>query len=285
MFMNPDMINAYARERYSKSDRVPKEWIEYYTNQEHYLGREIIINGEIKNDRYGRFRYTKVKYTSNKKLHYEEEFKRAIKAVNILIDIYRIETFEHWITNVTENEIFIYKSIGERQMSFTIKGFIQLRHDHEMETVEMIKIQLMDKVERFPYFMLILDARRSLDENKYYLAVIYGITALESMIKTYVSFYCQLNHLSRNVEKELNRSPLSVLVTIILRIMVKSKKLTNELIGKIEKGIRIRNEVIHQTKFNISEEQASNIIKDVEEMTKILLGDIDSYYASNETKV
>lgn len=72
-------------------------------------GRKLILNCEVLRDRHGRCRYTRVEYTSSKSLHYEEEFDRAIEAVNILILCYRLQTNSYWITKINKKEIFLIK--------------------------------------------------------------------------------------------------------------------------------------------------------------------------------
>lgn len=260
-------------------DTVPPEYLEQHTADSYYHGRQIIINGEITRDRFGRFRYTKVKYNSAKQLHYKDEFERAIRAVNILIDVYRQKTFDHWITNVTEKEIFIYKSISEQhsQMSYSTKGFSQTRPDHDSETVNEIKNELIDRRLEIPYFMLMLDAEQSLDHEKYFLSVIYAITALESFVKMYVIVHCKKVGISEKVEKNLTSARLTFLVTTILRIFVNSSELTEDLISKIEEGIKIRNRVIHQTKLDVSKQEARNVIQNVREMARILAIDLSRF--------
>jgi uncharacterized protein (UPF0332 family) len=272
-----EIMNESFKEKFK--DTVPSEFLEQHTADEYYQGRQIIINGELARDRFGRFRYTKVKYNSTKQLHYGDEFKRAIRAVNILIDVYREQTFDYWITNVTEKEIFIYKIINEHQfqMGYSIKGFSQTRPDHGLETVNKIKSEIIDPQPELPYFMLILDAEQSLDNEKYFLSVIYAITALESFVKMYVIFHCKKAGISKKVEKNLTSTSLFFLVTTILRMFVNPGDLSDELVSKIEVGIKLRNKIIHRTKLDVSEQEAGNVIKSVKEIARVLAFDLGKF--------
>jgi hypothetical protein len=270
-----EMMNDLFKKRFK--DIVPADYLEQHSGEAYHHGRRILINGEITRDRFGRFRYTKVKYNSTKQLHYKEEFNRAIKAVNILIDVYRQETFDYWITNVTEKEIFIYKNISEQhfQVASSTKGFSQIRPDHDLETVKEIKDELINPKPQLPYFMLMLDAQESLDRQKYFLSVIYAVTALESFVKMYLIICCNKRNFTAGVKKRLTSSGLTFLINTILRIFVTSNEFTDDLITRLEEGIKLRNKVIHQTKLDVSESEARSLLRDVKETARILACDLD----------
>jgi hypothetical protein len=138
-------------------------------NAKIYPPKEIIINGEINNDKLGRFRYTKIEFLSNKKLNYDEEFKRAIKATNMLIDRYRIETMHYWITNIRENDIFVYQDVSNISTAYTKKGFTRIKDDIDIDTVNSIKNKLINASTPFPLEVLIVEAMSALEDEKYYL--------------------------------------------------------------------------------------------------------------------
>ena len=96
---------------------------------EHYHGRQLVINTEVKKDSFGRFRYTKVLYKSSATLNMKDQFSRAIKAINRLIDLYRVETFDYWISNITENDILVYKIVSDKdpQIHFSTQGLLALK--------------------------------------------------------------------------------------------------------------------------------------------------------------
>jgi hypothetical protein len=282
-----DIVGASLIRRLSRDnpDNIPQDWIDQFTKQEQYHGRRILINGEIKKDRYGRFRYTKVKYSSTKQLHYDKEFVRAIKAINILIDVYRIETQEYWITNVIEDEIFIYKDVSEDsgQMVYSMKGFTQKREDHDLGTVNEIRNNLLNREIPSPYFLLILDAMKALDDSKYYLSIIYAITALESIVKTYIIIYSKRNAFQEKVIDNLLNLRLQLLLTTILRIFVNSKEFDDELITRIQKGITLRNKIIHESNLDISKETANDVINNVKKIVNILIFDLDESVKNKKT--
>lgn len=260
----------------SQNDSIPEDEIDRLM-REQYHGRQILFNGEIKKDSFGRFRYTKVRYSSTKVLNMDREFERAVKAINILIDVYRIETQEHWITNITEDEIFIYKSVSEDngQMAYSMKGFTQKKEDHNAETISGIKKKLLNRDVESPYFMLIMDAMKALDDGKYYLAVIYAITALESIVKTYIIIYSKRRTFSDRVIDNLLSLGLQFQLSTILKIFVVSKKFEDNLIDKAREGIRIRNKIIHQSDFNVNKEKAKEIIQNIKEIVAILIYDLN----------
>ena len=271
-----DIIRDVFTKMEEKHGDVPDDWS---STQEFYLGRQIIINGEIKRDRQGRFRYTKIKYSSPKKLHYKEEFVRAIKAVNILIDLYREYTHAYWITNITEDEIFIYKNVSETQLSqaYSYKGFIQTKPDCSFDIVNDIKNQLIAQEPRFPYFMLILDAKKSFNEKNYYLSVVYAITALESIVKMCILIHTGKRNFSKTQEKKFMDASLNFLVTIALKNFVLSADFTDDLIDKVVLGIKIRNDIIHKTKLDVTEKHAIDTLENIQKMADVLIKDLSQY--------
>ncbi len=66
------MMQATFKKQHEKLGNVPADYLDWHSKQEYYTGRQIIINGEIKLNRQGRFRYTKIMYSSPNNLHYEE---------------------------------------------------------------------------------------------------------------------------------------------------------------------------------------------------------------------
>lgn len=280
----PKILNESAKVKFSKTDE-PKEWIDWYATQEHYHGRQIVINTEVKKDSFGRFRYTKVAYTSPKRGHMDEEFARAIKAVNKLIDIYRVETSDYWITNITENDIFIYKSISESdtQMAFTMKGFTKMKSDKDLKTTDIIKDKLINPEPQLPFMMLMLDADKSIDDGKYFLSVIYAITALESIVKFYIMVYASKKNIGDDVTKKLISLRLYSLVTTILRLFVKSIKFDDKLEKQILYGISLRNKIIHESELQITLKDAKSTIDNVRTLAGVLMEDLGKQVKSLES--
>ncbi len=280
----PEILNESAKVKFSKTDE-PQEWTDWYSEQEHYHGRQIVINTEVKKDSFGRFRYTKIAYSSPKMEHMDEEFRRAVKAVNRLIDVYRVETSDYWITNITENDIFIYKSISEKdtQMAFTMKGFTKMKSDKDLETQNKIKDALIHPEPQFPFMMLLLDADKSIDDGKYFLSVIYAITALESIVKFYVMFYAQKKNITEKVTKKLISLNLYTLVTTILRIFVTSAKFDDKLEDQILYGISLRNKIIHQSELKITLKDAESIIQNVRTLAGVLMEDLSKDLKPHES--
>ena len=280
----PEILNESAKVKFSKTDD-PKEWMDCFSSQEHHHGRQIVINTEVKKDSFGRFRYTKISYTSPKSGHMDEEFARAIKAVNKLIDVYRVETSDYWITNITEDDIFIYKSISENDthMAFTMKGFTKMKTDKDLETTKGIKEKLINPEPQLPFMMLMLDADKSIDEGKYFLSVIYAITALESIVKFYVMLYARRKNISEGETKKLISLRLYTLITTKLRLFVTSTRFDDKLEEQILYGIRIRNKIIHESELEITEKDANSIIDNVRTMASVLMEDFDTHYENPDS--
>ncbi|CAN5560075.1 hypothetical protein BH18THE1_BH18THE1_22280 [soil metagenome] len=279
----PELINKVAKEKLSKNDMIPNDGeFDEYSMGEHYHGRQLVINTEVKKDGFGRFRYTKVYYTTPKVLPLEERFIRAISSVNRLIDVYRVETGDYWITSITEDDIFIYKNVSdtETQMAYSMKGFTRAKKDKDAETVELIKNQLKNSEPQDPFMMLILDSQKSVNEGKNYLSVIYSIIALESLIKSCIIYYTKTKGLNEKMQNDLISQGIFFLVNTMLKIFVVSSDLTEDLIKKVSDGIILRNKIIHRSKLNVSEEDARNLLFNVRTMAEVLTRDIVRQYGN-----
>ena len=244
-------------------------------NSKIYAPKEIIINGEIIKDRLGRFRYTKIEFFSNKELHYEKEFERAIKATNILIDHYRVETMHYWITNVRENDILIYQDINNISTSYTKKGFTRIKDDADVDTVNSIKNKLVKGSKPFPLEILLVEAMAALEDEKYYLSIIYSITFLESITKIYFNEYFRVYNISETKRKEIfRRKHLYQLVTEKLKSYIKGK-IDKNLIDELGEEIDLRNEIMHDTNLSIDRISAKKTIENVKKIVPILLNELE----------
>lgn len=135
-------------------------------------GRRLYLNCEVYKDRFGRCRYTRIIYRSSKSIHYEKEFERAVRAINILISLYRLWTNSYWITKVSEREFFFYKTYDTRDSyhGWNEIGHSQFTADIDEGTVNKLEETLIDsKIQesfyRMPFFQLRLDARNAFDET------------------------------------------------------------------------------------------------------------------------
>ena len=232
-----------------------------------YTPKEIIIKGEVPKDKIGRFRYTKIEFISNKQLHPELEFKQAIKATNMLINVYRVETMHYWITNIRENDVFIYEDFSNATTTYTKKGIKKIQDDINIDTVNSIKSSLVKSTKPFPLEILIVESMAALEEERYYLSIIYSITALESIIKIYFNEYFKVYNTSAKKRKAMfSRYHLYQLVTEQLESYIKGS-IDKKLIDEIGEQIDIRNEIIHDTNLSID---ITSAIKTIENVKKIL---------------
>ena len=159
-------INIYPEKftRSSWEEKLNPEIVKQMIADRRY-GRRIAVNAEIDKDPFGRFRYTKVKITSSKDLHFEEQM--AVKAVNVLITKYRRITGDYWITKVREEDVFIYKAVKDNSfnLSYMAKGIGQIRPDHSQTIVNDLRESSMANDEPgFPFQDFYLDALNALDD-------------------------------------------------------------------------------------------------------------------------
>lgn len=86
--------------------------------------------------------------------------------------------------------------------------------------------------------------------------------------------YGKKNGLSEAVERKLNSLHLHLLVTTILKLIVTSEAFNDELVNNMTTGIGLRNKIIHESKLDISEQEARNVLQNVRKMAGILMDDI-----------
>jgi len=242
-----------------------------------YMGRQVVVNTEVTKDSYGRFRYTKVIYTSKNGQHLKKEYARALSALNQLLYIYRVETSDYWITNLAENDILVYKGVSTKSQAYSIKD------DHDTKLVNEIKEALLNPKPEHPFMTLILDSKKSSYEQNFHLSIIYAITALESIVKLYVLFYAKKEKFGNKVERKLMSLNLHLLITTILKMTVKSDQFTDEFIDKIVNSIRLRNKIIHESQLSVKEQDAKTAIKNVTTIARILLDEMTEYCDTAQT--
>ena len=147
-------INIYPDEFAKTLGEEPfsPDTISYMISERAKNGRRLFVNVEVINYPFGRFRYTKVRFTSNREINYEEQFKKAVNAVNILIIKYRSITNDFWITKIREEDIFLYKSVRDNSfdLSYTSKGIIQIRPDHSTSLIDHLYESLISDQPEFP---------------------------------------------------------------------------------------------------------------------------------------
>lgn len=255
--------NSIEDKEYGLSD-------DYFTNS-HTEGRKLILNCEVKKDRYGRCRYTRVGYTSNKGLHYEEEFDRAIRAVNLLIYCYRLQTSNYWITKISKKEVFSFKNIHDSNFNYSMteSGYGQYAFDIGKNKVDEIREMLMVPTDKpflpFTVFHLKMDTLKALEEENYSLALIYMVTALESLIKIVLSYYYDETKM-----KEVDEThSLSKLISEDLVDVFKNDEMKG-LRKPVFDAINIRNDVIHRAKTDLTREETVRLLDGVEIFMKLL---------------
>lgn len=261
-------------ETFAKSlgEELSPETINQMISERPKRGRTLYINAEVKKDPAGRFRYTKVRFNPNKDLHFEEQFKVAIKAVNILIPKYRRITRDFWITKIREDDVFIYKDVQDDSYDFPFvtKGIGQIWPDHDQTKVNNLRESLVaDDGPGFPFSDLYLDAKNAFEQANYDLAIIYSVTALESIVKTYLVVYYR--HESKETSDKVLRMPLNHLVTVILPLIFRDINY-NKLLNEIIEAIGLRNRIIHESELGVSENKSPKVIEDVGKYMEFIQG-------------
>jgi|GEM_PF-1848807 hypothetical protein len=250
----------------------------------HELGRKLVLNSEINKDPFGRFRYTKVRFSMKKEINFEEQFRVAIKATNILVTKYRQITYDYWITKVREEDIFIYKSVDDDSFdqSYAAKGIVQMRSDHSQNVVQALRESLISDLPEFPFIHLYLDAKNALERADYYLAVILSVAALESIIKTYLSIYSQNS--PPIIQEEVIRINLRRLVSTVLRKIFPTDDY-KKLIDNVTKAIDLRNDIIHESEIDVPNDKAENAVEAVGRYMEFIYGKFSnfSYNSSNQS--
>lgn len=94
--------------------------------------------------------------------------------------------------------------------------------------------------------------RTALFEEKYALAIVYAITALESLVK------------------QLQNMNLFNLVTIVLRLTLGKDKLPDNLVKDFIDANRLRNQIIHKAVMNVSKDDAEKAFSVVQRLITIL---------------
>ena len=129
----------------------------------------------------------------------------------------------------------------------------------------IVNKEIQDLFIRMPFFQIRLDARNAFDQTNYHLAVIYIITALESVVMTLLGHY----H-SKSKIKELERVPLTYIISKSLKKIFPYYRLAI-YVKDITGAIQVRTRIIHQGDMNVEAKEAEKILNDVNQFLDILL--------------
>lgn len=241
----------------------------------HYAdGREavpetpIYINSEIPKDRQGRFRYTKLTIVEEQSVDLK---KLALLAVNRLIDYYRFLTGEHWIQHVTASDVIAYTSKdGGGGYGPTIKR----RRLHDDFTVRSLREKLTGNKSPATFDMMRLDAKAAIDQENYALAIIYSMTSLESLVKTYFRLYGSRMLYTSSTIETLENMTLFHAVCVVLRLVFPKEELGDALITEFKRINRIRNDIIHQAVIDANLDDAKKAVEMIDSFYDILVPEI-----------
>lgn len=225
---------------------------------------EIVMNQEIPHDPFGRFRYTKVTFISDNR---EDVMQRAAAAINKLVVSFRVNTDSFWITPIREKDLEVYEAAGEKRFY----GMIKFAPFADEEKVGQIRKDLMNDPGEMPFHMLYLDAQNAYEQMNYTLSIIYSITSIESLVKTFLRMYSTRHKIQGVSKKGLLRSPIHNAVSVILRLIISKAELSDQMILDFIEANKIRNSVIHQARQDVSEPDAQKAIRTLEAFMAVLL--------------
>jgi hypothetical protein len=233
------------------------------SSHENFLtDKEIYLNAEIKKDRLGRLRYTRVEITSSSS---DYPFPKVLLAVNKLIDAYRIVSKEYWLGRISEQDILFTtetaldgSSVGAAHM-----GMAKTEPDVNREDINRLVELITSTCPASTSDLLMLDAQKALDEENNALAVVYSITALESVAKQYVRRMAKRKGWSEEKFVKLN---LATLVNVILRIVFSKDELSDDLMKNFVSANKLRNKIIHEATISVHKEEANKAFKTAQEL-------------------
>jgi hypothetical protein len=228
-----------------------------------FTGLKILLNAEIVKDRFGRLRYTRVSVVSDT---LKSSRARIISAVNKLIDSYRIISNEYWLYRIREEDILFVSS----ETQFDYEGFSKAKPDISNERVEHLKSLLSIKEPVSTFSLVLLDMRTALFEEKFALAIVYAITALESLVKQYIEKMAYQKNLTKLTSKQLQNMNLFNLVTVVLRLTLGKDKLPDNLVEDFIDTNRLRNQIIHKAVMDVSKDDAEKALSVVQQLITIL---------------
>jgi len=230
------------------------------------LDEQIYLNAEIIRDRLGRLRYTRVTFLDRGNGY---PLDKILPAANKLIDAYRVVSDEYWLNRINEDDIlFTSQMDSDRQSAgFSYKGIIKAKEDINDEALKLLTT-LISKTDPIPSFhLLLLDAKKALDERNHALAIIYSITALESLVRV----YCKEIAVHKGLSNEkFENFQLSTLVTVILRMALSKDKLSDTLIKDFVAANKLRNKIIHNASLEVSRSDSLKTFETVLQFIAVL---------------
>jgi hypothetical protein len=230
-------------------------------------GEMIYLNAEIDKDRLGRLRYTRVTILSDR----DESKGSAITAINKLVDAYRIVSEEYWLNRINEHDILFTSTQSGGDFGFSYKGATKIRPSLDQEKVNLLR-DLLSNNEPLPTFhLLLLDAKKALDEENYSLAVIYSITSLESVVKQFIDKFSKQQRLEGHSSRNLKRLSISNMVTVGLRLILNKEEFPDKMIEDFTTANGLRNDIIHESKMEVVKEAAVKAFNTVSKIESIIL--------------
>jgi hypothetical protein len=228
---------------------------------------QIYLNGEIEKDRLGRLRYTRVTYLNSGDSY---PLDKILPTVNKLLDNYRLVSGEYWLNRVYEDDILSTAQWNQDSKSggSSHRGIVKIKPDIDDDKQKELE-DLISITESIPTFhLLLLDAAKAIGERNYSLAIIYSITALESVVKQ----FCEKSATQKGLSgKTFEKTSLYTLVTVELRAMLTKEELPDTLIEDFKRANQTRNEIIHKAALEVDRGESEKAFETVLQLIEILM--------------
>jgi hypothetical protein len=255
--------------------------IQYFEKdgKNHVSPIQLVFNQEIPYDSFGRFRYTKVTFIARDT---KDLVKRAVAAINKLITSYRINTNDFWVTPISEKDLECIE-FSNRPTSYS--PLVKFLPDISPTKVEQVKIEIKLRVLGIASHMLLLDARNAKEHMNYGLCIIYSVTSIESIVKTFLFFHTKNRGFSKDEQDRLNRMSISSLMHSVLTLIISKTDLSPEMRHAFTVINRIRNDIIHAAESAIEPKVAEDAVKLAEKFEQLFyakIGEQINLIESNE---
>jgi HEPN domain-containing protein len=144
--------------------------------------------------------------------------------------------------------------------------------------VEGLRTSLLSEEKNTKYIQFYLDAVNAFEQASYHVVVIHAVTALESLVKSFLNLYLQYDN---NLKTKILEMQLYNLVTEIMPLIFGSADYT-KLQNEITKDIRLRNQIIHkhEAELDVPKDRARKVIENVNKYMEFIFEKIRSLNGS-----
>jgi hypothetical protein len=177
------------------------------------------------------------------------------------------------LDRVLEEDIISTSNIDPEMKSggFSYRAVVKAKPDVEEGKLRLLKDLILENQSIPTFQLLLLDAKKALDERNYSISIVYGITALESIVRQYFDKVAAIRGFSKKAAMNIG---LSSLVTVLLRMTLDKDKLSDRLIHEFKEANNKRNEIIHRAEMNVDRGEAIRAFNTVRQLIEILVSNM-----------